>query len=62
MSNKKRDPHEPVRAINAETKTVKHVQHDTKVKTQGDSVVKWIFGILIALAIIFMIYSMGVVG
>lgn len=62
MSSKKKNPHEPVRAINAEPKSVKREKHQEKERTQGDSVVKWIFGILVALAVIYMIWSTYIVG
>lgn len=50
-----------MREINAVSKEVKRVKHEEKQKTQGDIVVKWIFGGLIVLAIIFTIWSMYVV-
>lgn len=61
MTKKKGKPQEPVREINAVSKEVKRVKHEEKQKTQGDIVVKWIFGGLIVLAIIFTIWSMYVV-
>ena len=63
MSNKKKnDAHIPVREVNAAEKKVVREKRDEKQKNQGDSVVKWIFGILVALAIIYMIWSMYRVG
>ncbi|MFB9898071.1 hypothetical protein [Hallella seregens] len=63
MSNKKKnDAHIPVREVNAAEKKVVREKRDEKQKNQGDSVVKWIFGILVALAIIYMIWSMYLVG
>ncbi len=62
MSKKKVNPHEPVRVINGETKSVRREQHVKKEKTQGDVVVKWIFGVLLLLAIIYMIWSASIVG
>ena len=48
--------------MNAAEKKVVREKRDEKQKNQGDSVVKWIFGILVALAIIYMIWSMYLVG
>ncbi len=63
MSNKKKnDAHIPVREVNAAEKKVVREKRNEKQKNQGDSVVKWIFGILVALAIIYMIWSMYLVG
>ena len=63
MSNKKKnDAHIPVREVNAAEKKVVREKRDEKQKNQGDSVVKWIFGILVALAIIYMIWSLYLVG
>ena len=63
MSNKKKnDAHIPVREVNAAEKKVVREKRDEKQKNQGDSVVKWIFGILVALAIMYMIWSMYLVG
>ncbi|AGB27519.1 hypothetical protein Prede_0121 [Prevotella dentalis DSM 3688] len=63
MSNKKKNgAHIPVREVNAAEKKVVREKRDEKQKNQGDSVVKWIFGILVALAIIYMIWSMYLVG
>lgn len=61
MTKKKRRPQEPVREINAVSKEVKRVKREEKQKTQGDVVVKWIFGGLLALAIIYMIWTMYIV-
>ena len=63
MSNKKKnDAHIPVREVNVAEKKVVREKRDEEQKNQGDSVVKWIFGILVALAIIYMIWSMYLVG
>ena len=51
----------PVREVNNATPTKKRTEHKEKQKTQGESVVKWIFGVLVALAIIYMIWSMFIV-
>lgn len=61
MTKKKGRPQEPVREINAVSKEVKRVKREEKQKTQGDVVVKWIFGGLLALAIIYMIWTMYIV-
>lgn len=62
MSKNKKDPHEPVKVINGETRTVKHEKHEAQERTKGDTVVKWIFGVLIALAVAYMVWSMYIVG
>ncbi len=64
MSKKKKsNPHAPVREINASKPVaVKKQEHATKQEKEGDKVVKIIFGALIVLAIIFMIYSVYIVG
>ncbi len=64
MSKKKKiDPHVPVREINAaKPVAVKKQEHVAKQEKEGGKVVKWIFGVLIVLAIIFMIYSTYIVG
>lgn len=62
MSKNKKNPHEPVRVINAETRTVKREKHVVEEKTKGDTVVKWLFGVLIVLAVAYMVWSMYIVG
>ena len=62
MTKKKRNPKEPVREINAVAREVKREKREVKQKTQGDSVVKWIFGALLVLAILYMVWTMTIVG
>ncbi len=62
MTKKKRNPQEPVREINAVAREVKREKREVKQKTQGDSVVKWIFGALLVLAILYMVWTMTIVG
>lgn len=62
MTKKKKNPHEPVREINAVAKEVKRVRREVQQKTQGDGVIKWIFGVLIALAVLYIIWTMTIVG
>ena len=63
MGNNKKEQlkHMPVREVNNATPTKKRTAPKEKKKTQGESVVKWIFGVLVALAIIYMIWSMFIV-
>ncbi len=63
MSKKKKiDPHAPVREINAaKPVAVKKETHAKKEEQEGSKVVKWIFGILVALAVAFMIWSSVIV-
>ena len=35
----------------------KHAAYEKKQAAQGEKIIKWIFGILVALAILFAIYS-----
>lgn len=62
MTKKKRNPQEPVREINAVAREVKREKREVKQKIQGDSVVKWIFGVLLVLAILYMVWTMTIVG
>ncbi len=62
MAKKKRKPQEPVREINAVSKEVKREKREVKQKLQGDTVVKWIFGGLLVLAIAYMVWTMYIVG
>ena len=63
MGNNKKEQlkHVPVREVNNATTTKKRTEHKEKQKNQGESVVKWIFGVLVALAVIYMIWSMFIV-
>ena len=63
MGNNKKEQlkHIPAREVNATSTAKKRVDHQDKQKNQGELVVKWIFGVLVALAIIYMIWSMFIV-
>lgn len=61
MSKKKVDKHPVVHDVNKVVRTQKREIHEQKQKNQGDVVVKWIFGILMALAVLYVIWSMYVV-
>lgn len=63
MGNNKKEQAKHVAAKevnNVETKK-KRTEHQERQKDQGEKVVKWIFGVLVALAIIYMIWSFFVV-
>lgn len=63
MGNNKKEQAKHVAAKevnNVETKK-KRVEHEEKQKDQGEKVVKWIFGVLVVLAIIYMIWSFFIV-
>lgn len=61
MSKKKVDKHPVVHEVNKVVRTQKREIHEQKQKNQGYVVVKWIFGILMALAVLYVIWSMYVV-
>lgn len=42
---------------NKDLRRAKHAAYEKKQAEKGEKVVKWIFGILIALAVVFAIYS-----
>ena len=44
-------------SINKDLKKAKHAAYEKKQAAKGEKVIKWIFGVLIALAVIFAIYS-----
>lgn len=44
-------------SINKDLKKAKHAAYEKKQAANGEKVIKWIFGVLIALAVIFAIYS-----
>ena len=44
---------------NKEVKNAKRVAYEKKQEKQAKNVVNWIFGILIFLAIVFAVYSLG---
>ena len=63
MGNNKKEQlkHIPAREVNAASTANKREEHQDRQKNQGELVVKWIFGVLVALAIIYMIWSMFIV-
>lgn len=42
---------------NKDLRRAKHAAYEKKQAAQGEKVIKWIFGVLIALAVCFAIYS-----
>ena len=42
---------------NKDLRRAKHAAYEKKQAAQGEKVIKWIFGVLIALAVLFAIYS-----
>ena len=42
---------------NKDLRRAKHAAYEKKQAAQGEKLIKWIFGILVALAILFAIYS-----
>ena len=42
---------------NKDLRRAKHAAYEKKQAAQGEKIIKWIFGILAALAILFAIYS-----
>lgn len=62
MSNKKKNnSHIPAEAVNNVAPQVKRVNHEAKQKDQGDKIVKIIFGALIVLAVLYIIWSFFIV-
>lgn len=64
MANNKKEQakHVALKEVdNVETKK-KRSDHQEKQKDQGEMVVKWIFGVLVVLAIIYMIWSFFIVS
>ena len=45
---------------NKDLRRAKHAAYEKKQAAQGEKVIKWIFGILVALAILFAIYSAAI--
>ena len=45
---------------NKDLRRAKHAAYEKKQAAQGEKIIKWIFGILVALAILFAIYSMTI--
>ncbi len=42
---------------NKDLRRAKHAAYEKKQAAQGEKIIKWIFGILVALAILFALYS-----
>lgn len=42
---------------NKDLRRAKHAAYEKKQAAQGEKVVKWIFGVLVVLAVLFAIYS-----
>lgn len=42
---------------NKDLRRAKHAAYEKKQAAQGEKIIKWIFGVLVALAILFAIYS-----
>ena len=63
MGNNKKDQakHIAAKEVNNVQTTVKRTEHKEKQKDQGEKVVKWIFAVLVVLAIIYMIWTMFIV-
>lgn len=36
---------------------IRHAKREAQLEEQGKKVVKWVFGVLVALALIYMVYS-----
>nr|WP_294875852.1 hypothetical protein [Prevotella sp.] len=45
---------------NKDLRRAKHAAYEKKQAAQGEKIIKWIFGILVALAILFVIYSVTI--
>ncbi|MDD2602334.1 MAG: hypothetical protein WCS15_01555 [Prevotella sp.] len=58
MSNNKKTKREPLHEVNNVVKKAKRQNREEKQKNQGDTVIKWIFGVLIVLAIAYMVWTM----
>ena len=58
MSKKKVDKHPVVHEVNQTARPCKRQNHEQKQKDKGEVVVKWIFGVLFALSILYIIWSM----
>lgn len=46
---------------NKDLRKAKHAAYEKQQAEKGEKVIKWIFGVLIALAILFAVYSMTLV-
>lgn len=62
MSKNKTNPHEPVREINSVSREVKRMNREEQQKIHGATIVKWIFGVLILLSILYIIWTRTIVG
>lgn len=58
MSKKKVDKHSVVHEVTQTARPRKRQNHEQKQKDKGEVVVKWIFGVLFALSILYIIWSM----
>ena len=45
---------------NKDLRKAKHVAYEKKQAEKGEKVIKWIFGVLIALAVVFAIYAASI--
>ncbi len=45
---------------NKELRKAKHAAYEKKQAEKGEKVIKWIFGVLIALAVLFAIYAASI--
>ncbi len=45
---------------NKDLRKAKHIAYEKKQAEKGEKVIKWIFGILIALAVVFAIYAASI--
>lgn len=63
MGNNKKEQlkHIPAKEVNNVEPSKKRTEQKEKQKDQGEKVVKWIFGVLVVLAIIYMIWSFFIV-
>ena len=58
---KKASKHIPNREVRNVDSKKHRIDREEKQKANGDKVVMWVFGVLIALAVIYMVWSMYVV-
>ena len=63
MGNNKKEQakHVAAREVNTVATHKNPPEREEKQKSQGDTVVKWIFGVLVVLAVVYMIWSMFIV-
>ena len=45
---------------NSDLRKAKHAAYEKKQAAKGEKIIKWIFGVLIVLAIIFAVYSAAI--